>query len=149
TPSTTLSPRKLGKGPAKRVQSAGGCGKLGLAGMQRTSTESFKPPSANDPVLAEMVQRLVEVHHPLQIYLFGSAARGDAGPHSDYDILVIVPDDTPADLQKSRSGYRAVRDLGVPRDIFVSQARDFRAQLHLKASFPSTVVREGIVLYAG
>ena len=117
--------------------------------MQRTATETFKPPSASDPVLAEMVRRLVEVYHPLRIYLFGSAALGDAGPDSDYDILLIVPDATPADLQKSRRGYRAVRDLGVPRDIFVSKARDFRAQLHLKASFPSTVLREGIVLYAG
>jgi predicted nucleotidyltransferase len=117
--------------------------------MPRAVTDTFKPPSANDRVLAEVVRRLVEVYHPLRIYLFGSVARGDAGPDSDYDLMVVVPDDAPADLQKSRRGYRAIRDLGVPRDIFVCTARDFQMQLHLKASFPSTVVREGIVLYAG
>ena len=125
------------------------CGKLGLVGMSKTRIETFKPPSAGDPALSEVVRRLAEVYHPLRIYLFGSAARGDAGPDSDYDIMVVVPDDTSADLQRSRRGYRAIRDLGVPRDIFVSTARDFQMQLHLKASFPSTVIREGILLYAG
>jgi predicted nucleotidyltransferase len=119
-----------------------------LVGMSKTRSETFKPPSADDPVLSEIVRRLSEVYHPLRIYLFGSAARGDAGPDSDYDIMVVVPDDTPADLKRSRRGYRAIRDLGVPRDILVSTARDFQTQLHLKASFPSTVVREGILLYA-
>ena len=116
--------------------------------MSKTQIETFKPPSANDPVLSEVVRRLSEVYQPVRIYLFGSAARGDAGPDSDYDIMVVVPDNTPADLQRSRRGYRAIRYLGIPRDIFVSTTRDFQMQLHLKASFPSTVVREGILLYA-
>ena len=61
------------------------CGKLGLVGMSKTQIETFRPPSADDPVLPEVVRRLVEAYHPLRIYLFGSAARGDAGPDSDYD----------------------------------------------------------------
>ena len=75
--------------------------------MSKTQIETLKPPSADDPVLPDVVRRLVEVYHPLRIYLFGSAARGDAGPDSDYDIMVVVPDDTPADLQRSR------RDTGL------------------------------------
>jgi predicted nucleotidyltransferase len=43
----------------------------------------------SDPVLAEIVQRLREAYRPERIYLFGSKARGDSGPDSDYDILVI------------------------------------------------------------
>ena len=46
-----------------------------------------KTPSAGDPRIAEMVRRLVEVYQPVRIYLFGSAARGDAGPDSDYDFI--------------------------------------------------------------
>jgi predicted nucleotidyltransferase len=106
-----------------------------------------KAPTADDPVLAEMVRRLVEVYRPERILLFGSIARGEAGPDSDYDLMVVVPDDTPPEQQRSRAGYRAVRHLGAARDIFVSTASNFRRQLHLKASFPSAVVREGIVLY--
>jgi predicted nucleotidyltransferase len=37
----------------------------------------------------------VEFYHPIKIYLFGSIARGDAGPDSDLDFCVVVPDDTP------------------------------------------------------
>ena len=49
--------------------------------------------AASDPVLTEVVRRLVEAYSPERIYLFGSVARGEAGPDSDYDIMVIVPDD--------------------------------------------------------
>jgi uncharacterized protein len=39
--------------------------------------------------LAEIVCRVVEVAQPDKIVLFGSAARGEMGPHSDIDLLVI------------------------------------------------------------
>ena len=34
--------------------------------------------------------RLVAEYQPERIYLFGSKARGDAGPDSDYDIMLVV-----------------------------------------------------------
>ena len=37
-------------------------------------------PSVGDPVLAEVMRRLVEAYQPERIYLFGSVARGDSGP---------------------------------------------------------------------
>jgi predicted nucleotidyltransferase len=40
-------------------------------------------------VLDTIVQRIVEVAQPEQIILFGSAARGEMGPHSDIDLLVV------------------------------------------------------------
>ena len=106
-----------------------------------------KPYSADDPVLAEMVRRLVEVYHPERIYLFGSAARGDAGPDSDYDLMIVVPDDTPPELRHSTKGYQALRGIGVAMDIRVLTVTRFDEQLHLKASFPSTIVREGKLVY--
>ena len=48
-----------------------------------------------DPqIIDDLVRRIVEVVHPRRIILFGSAARGDMGPDSDIDILVVVPDGT-------------------------------------------------------
>jgi len=117
--------------------------------MAAESVISQAPPSQDAPVLREAVRRLADLYSPERIYLFGSAARGDAGPDSDYDIMVVVPDDTPPGLLRSRPGYRAIRDLGFARDIVVFRSEDFRKQLHLQASFPSTVVREGKVLYGG
>jgi predicted nucleotidyltransferase len=40
-------------------------------------------------VLAEVVRRIVEVAKPDKIILFGSAVRGEMGPNSDLDLLVI------------------------------------------------------------
>ena len=43
----------------------------------------------DDAVVAEIVRRVVEVAEPDRIILFGSAARGEMGPDSDLDFLVI------------------------------------------------------------
>jgi predicted nucleotidyltransferase len=40
-------------------------------------------------VLADVVRRVVEAAQPDKIILFGSAARGEMGPDSDLDLLVI------------------------------------------------------------
>lgn len=39
-------------------------------------------------ILAEIVRRIVAAAHPLRIMLFGSAARGETGSNSDFDLLV-------------------------------------------------------------
>jgi predicted nucleotidyltransferase len=40
-------------------------------------------------VLNRIIQQVIRVAHPESIILFGSAARGEMGSHSDIDILVI------------------------------------------------------------
>ena len=42
--------------------------------------------------LDELVRRIVEAVHPLRIILFGSAARGETGPDSDVDVMVVMPE---------------------------------------------------------
>jgi len=106
-------------------------------------------PTPDDPLLAEIVRRLVKTFAPERIYLFGSTARGDAGPDSDYDLLVVVPDETPRERRRVRRGYEALAGLARSGDILVWPKQAFDARLHLRASLPSTVVREGMLLYAG
>jgi predicted nucleotidyltransferase len=118
-----------------------------MAGIRNTAMESFEPPSAGDPVLTEVVRRLVDAYHPLRVYLFGSTARGDAGTDSDYDFMVVVSDDAPPELQDCKMGYRALSGLGIAKDILVWTRNEFDKRLHLKASMPSTVVEEGKLLY--
>lgn len=45
--------------------------------------------TTNTAQLDEVIARIVEVADPEKIILFGSAARGEMGPHSDLDLLVI------------------------------------------------------------
>lgn len=103
--------------------------------------------TAEDPIVSEIVRRLVKAYHPDRIYLFGSAARGEAGPDSDYDFMILIPDSAPRELLRSMRAYECLRGLLVPKDVLISTVSDFERQLHLKASLPSTIVREGKLLY--
>jgi predicted nucleotidyltransferase len=101
----------------------------------------------SDPALAEIVRRLVEAYQPERIYLFGSKARGDTGPDSDYDLLVIVPDDAPPERQDSDLAYRALRGTGIAADVLVWPRSRFERRKHVVASLPATVLREGRLLH--
>jgi predicted nucleotidyltransferase len=105
-------------------------------------------PRADAPVVAELLRRLVAAYRPERIYLFGSAARGDAGPDSDYDLLIVVPDSSAPERQDERLAYEALVGTGVSVDVLVYRASDFYSRLPLRASLPSTVDREGRLLYA-
>lgn len=108
----------------------------------------FKTPSADDPLLAEVVRRLVQAYRPERMYLFGSVARGDAGPDSDYDILLVVPDDAPPERRRSRLAYEVLWGTGAAADVLVWSASRFESRTHLPVSLPATVIREGKLLHA-
>ena len=107
----------------------------------------FKTPTASDPILAEVVHRLVAAYRPDNIYLFGSVARGDAGPDSDYDLLIVVPDDASPERRRSRLAYEVLRGTGTAADVLVCTRSYFEQRRLLKASLPGTVLREGRALY--
>ena len=97
--------------------------------------------------LEEVLKRLVAAYEPERIYLFGSRARGDAGADSDYDLLVVVPDTAPPERRSSRLAYEVLWGTGIAVDALVWGSTRFRSRLHLKASLPATVEREGRLLY--
>ena len=101
-----------------------------------------------DPKLAEIVRRLVEAYKPDRIYLFGSRARGDVTPDSDYDLLVVVPETAPPERRRSRLAYEVLWGTGTAADVLVWTRHGFESRLHLQASLPATVVREGTLLHA-
>jgi predicted nucleotidyltransferase len=106
-----------------------------------------RTPATDDPALAEIVHRLVAAYQPERIYLFGSVARGDAGPDSDYDLLVVVPDDAPPQRRRSRLAYEALRGTGTAADVLVCTSSYFDDRRTLKASLPGTVLGEGRLLH--
>jgi predicted nucleotidyltransferase len=96
----------------------------------------------------EITRRLVEFYQPVRIYLFGSEARGDAGPDSDFDFLVVVPDATPDSVFRSGEVYGMLRGVGVPVDIVPWRHGDFDGRsAHVRSSLPATVLREGRLVY--
>jgi uncharacterized protein len=98
--------------------------------------------------LVGVVERLIEAYQPERIYLFGSKARGDYGPDSDFDLLVVVPNDAPADQKRSRLAYERLWGTGTAADVLVWTRGRFESRAHLRASLPGTILREGRLLYA-
>ncbi|HEX7842373.1 MAG TPA: nucleotidyltransferase domain-containing protein [Kofleriaceae bacterium] len=73
-----------------------------------------------------VLERIIEVTQPEEIWLFGSRARGTAGPESDWDLLIVVPDtaSTPFD-NDTWNALREVRRHQV--DLVPIRRNDFEA----------------------
>jgi predicted nucleotidyltransferase len=79
-----------------------------------------------DPqAINELVRRIVEAVHPRRVILFGSAAKGEMGPNSDLDVLVIMPDGTHR-RQTAQEVYRRMWGFGFAKDIVVATESDVR-----------------------
>lgn len=105
------------------------------------------PDSTLPQEIFAMAQRLVETFQPERIYLFGSFARGDATPDSDYDLMVVVPESPLPQYQRSQQAHRALADMPTAKDVLVWTRNEFDRDVDLAASLPATIVREGILLY--
>jgi predicted nucleotidyltransferase len=102
----------------------------------------------DDPILAEMVNRLVRQFGPERIFLFGSRARGQGGPDSDYDLLMVVSTSSLPRYKREQAAFRALCGVGAPKDIVVLTREEFEKKLPVVTSLPATVEREGRLLYA-
>ena len=58
-----------------------------MGGCNEHETEVSK--MLDQEILDDIIRRAVQVAQPEKIILFGSAARGDMGPHSDVDLLIV------------------------------------------------------------
>lgn len=83
------------------------------------------------------------------VYLFGSMARGDAGPDSDYDFYVIV-DDAVLDTHDLASEIylKIGNNFSRSMDIVVRRASNFAKRSQQLATVEYNVAREGVLLYA-
>jgi excisionase family DNA binding protein len=106
------------------------------------------PAAARDPVVAEIVRRLVAAYEPEAMYLFGSAARGEQGPNSDYDVLLVVPDDAPVERLRARRAYEVLWGIGTAVDVLVWRRSAFAEGADVSTSLPAAVLREGVLLHA-
>lgn len=101
-----------------------------------------------DDVLADIMERLIEAFRPLEIYLFGSRARNESGPQSDYDLVLIMPDDAAPELLDPRKACQVLSGTGIAADVLIWPRSYFEQYSVLRASLPGTVKREGRLLYA-
>ncbi len=94
-----------------------------------------------------MVDRLVARFDPDQIILFGSQARGTAGPDSDVDLLVIMP--VSGSKRARQLELRiALHDIAVPKDIILATPDEVARRRDIVGTIIRPALREGRVLYA-
>lgn len=94
-----------------------------------------------------IAQLIVERFDPEQIILFGSHARGEAGEHSDVDLLVVLRADA-GRLQRGNPIRRAIAERFVlPVDVIIRSPEVLARQRHDPYSLIHKVLKEGNVLY--
>jgi predicted nucleotidyltransferase len=103
-------------------------------------------PAGAEEKIRQMVQRIVDRFHPERIILFGSYARGNAGPDSDVDLLVVMP------LAGSRREQAidirvALAGMGLPKDVIVVTPEEVERDRDVVGTVIYPALREGKVLY--
>ncbi len=98
-----------------------------------------------DLVPEPLLTQVVSVLSPRRVILFGSRARGDARSDSDYDLVVVLDDDTPDEAANWRHRYRARR--GYSADIVPCREGVLRERARAIGSFAHSIVTQGVVVY--
>ncbi len=85
---------------------------------------------------------------PVAVWLFGSRAIGSAGPESDWDLLVILPDTIPFEQQDKVVDAIRLRSLSrVNADILSCGESDFRAATNIPNTLAYEIARTGFPVY--
>lgn len=98
-------------------------------------------------ILDEIIRRVVEVAQPDRIILFGSAARGEMGPDSDIDLLV-VKSGVAHRGRLAEEIYMNLFGIRVPVDVVVVTPDDIESQRHKVGSIIGPALKEGQEVYA-
>ncbi|MBM4048048.1 MAG: nucleotidyltransferase domain-containing protein [Planctomycetes bacterium] len=100
----------------------------------------------SEDTLREIIRRIVEVARPERIILFGSAARGELGPNSDVDLLVIKSNVHRRQL--AMQIYRNLIGVGQAVDVVVATPEDIERYKDCHALVIAPALRDGRVVYA-
>jgi len=102
----------------------------------------------SEEMLREIVRRIVAAVHPEKIILFGSAARGEMGPDSDLDLLVVKQCEHRREMAWTIQRQLVGAAVGIPKDILVFTPDDIARLKDTPGLIVRTALEEGRVLYA-
>ena len=106
--------------------------------------------SGNEDVVSaqiqQMVERIVAQFQPEKIILFGSHARGDTGPDSDVDLLIVMPVEGSKRAKRVEIGV-ALHDIPVAKDILITTPEEFEWRKETVGTIERPAMREGQILY--
>jgi len=112
------------------------------------SIGSWESDAADVELLRRCKEAIREVVPDSDIILYGSRARGDAGEHSDYDILIIVngPVDMALEMKIRNGVYPLEVDTCKVLTLIVYGRQQWDSALYRAMPFHKNVDREGVLL---
>ncbi len=96
-------------------------------------------------ILEDIINRIVETVRPEKIILFGSAARGEMGPNSDVDLLIIRQGGHSRKLVGRI--YRKLHGVGAAVDAVMVSPADVERYKDSHALVIKPALAEGRVVY--
>ena len=95
--------------------------------------------------IRELGRRIGREFQPDKVLLFGSHARGEAGPDSDVDLLVVLS-------CEGKPVYKAAQirlslDHSIPIDVLVRTPEEIARRLEMGDFFIRDILEKGVVLY--
>lgn len=96
----------------------------------------------------EMIKKAVlNVVEPEVIYLFGSYTKGTASEDSDFDVYVVIPDNSMLPLEAMQLiGNEVFGKQTKPLELLVGRASRFH-QRKLLPTLERTIATEGMIIY--
>jgi predicted nucleotidyltransferase len=101
--------------------------------------DALVPPELLDPVVAYF--------NPQKVILIGSVARGEAGPDSDIDLVVVLDDDIPHEMLGGKAVAEARASYHHAVDIIPCRASILRERARAIGSFAHQILRDGVTVY--
>ncbi|MHB1717928.1 MAG: nucleotidyltransferase domain-containing protein [Acidimicrobiales bacterium] len=106
----------------------------------------------DDRTLAEWVPNLVDLVvgacSPEEVLLFGSVARGDDGPDSDLDLMVVCSSIDYTKRHELEAKLYGALSGALPVQVFVTDRRECERRRDVVGSMHYWPLREGRVVYA-
>jgi uncharacterized protein len=100
-----------------------------------------------DRLPAGLLRNIITQLNPRRVMLFGSQATGATHRDSDWDLLIIVDDDLPAERIGWRAMYEIHRGIDAAIDPIPCRESTFRERMDVVGSLPWMVATEGVVVY--
>ena len=105
---------------------------------------SSRPSSMTVPDdLAILLSAIRARMQPRAIWLFGSRARGDHRPDSDWDLIVALPDDASDDDLDPIVGWTIRHETGVPATILTARESELAESWGCPNTLSYALAREG------
>jgi predicted nucleotidyltransferase len=107
--------------------------------MPHLASKRLQVPAEIKPLIDEIKIRL----NPDSVWLFGSRARGDNRPDSDWDILVALPDDAEPELLDPLVGWTIQNEVGIPATILATTSSALADSWDSRNTVAYDVARDG------